>query len=86
MPQTRGVITHAIGFSWDVTGQGIVAVVALVDAVEAQQVGCWAGGGCGVLVVPDYVGYVVTEGSEGAAPEGDLLGQDIVMGYLASQL
>ena len=59
--------------------------MALVDAVEAKQIGSGAGGGGRVFVVPHDHGDVVPKWDDGATTEVDLLGNDVLLGKKASQ-
>ena len=44
MPEAGGIITHAVGFTGNVAGEGVVAVVTLMDAIQSEEVGGRAGG------------------------------------------
>ena len=69
MPEARAVIGHDIGWPRDIGWFGDIAVVALVDAVEAKQVCSGTSGGGGMFVVPNHHGYVVAQGDNGAAAQ-----------------
>ena len=68
--QTGAIVSHHIGWPWDVSWFGDIAVVALVDAVQPEQVGSWSRGGGGVLVVPHNHGDIVTQGDDSATVGG----------------
>ena len=40
VPEPRSIICHVIDWSWDVVGLVEVAVMALVDGLQAKEVGC----------------------------------------------
>ena len=86
MPQARGVISHVVGLAGDVTSGGVVTVVTLVYAVQAQQMGRSFGSCCGFLVAPDGGVDVVSQWRHRPASKVDILGQHVVMHHFANQL
>ena len=79
MPEARAVIGHDIGWPRDIGWFGDIAVVALVDAVEAKQVCSGTSGGGGMFVVPNHHGYVVAQGDNGAAAQVNFIGKDVLV-------
>ena len=85
MPEARAVIGHDIGWPRDVGRLGDIAVMTLVDAVQAKQVCGWTSGGGGVFVVPNHHGYVVSQGDNSAATQVNFIGKDVLVGKKASK-
>jgi hypothetical protein len=86
MPEAGTVVSHDIGGAGNIVRLGQIAVVALVDAVEPEEVGCGAGGGGGVFVVPGYHGDVVAKDTDGVAAAVHLLGENILVCQQSSKL
>ena len=59
--------------------------MALVNAVEAQEVSGWSSSSSRLFVVPDHHGNVVAKGNDSAATDVDLLGDDILLSQEASK-
>ena len=53
--------------------------MTLVNTVQSEQISGWAGGGSGVLVVPDNHWNVVPKGDNGTPVKVDVLGNDILL-------
>jgi hypothetical protein len=62
-----GVIGHGIECSWDEVMLWIVAVLAPMEGLEAQEVGCRLGSSGGLFTVPVDRGCVVMEGEDGCS-------------------
>jgi hypothetical protein len=60
--------------------------VALVDAVEPEEIGSWAGSGGGVFVMPRDHGDVVAKDTNGVSPAVHLLSENVLMGKQSGQL
>ena len=77
--EARGVVSHHVGWSWDVEGLVAVAVSALMETGEVAEVGGCPIGGDSAFVGPCYRGGVVARSVDGAVAdvvlvchEGDL--------------
>jgi len=86
MPEAGWIIGHSIGWPRNIGGIGIVSIMALVDAVEAEEIGGWTSG-CGRLLVrPCCGGGVVTQRGQRAACNINRLSEDVVVDNKASKL
>jgi hypothetical protein len=57
--KARAVISHHIGHAWNEVVERHVAMMTLVEGLESQEVGNWAGGGGGAFALPRHCGGVV---------------------------
>ena len=86
VPQTRAVISHAIGLARQVERALLVAEHSLVHRLKPQKVCGWPRAGCSSLGRPPVRGGVVSAGGRGPLGEIPLTGEDVVVGDVASKL
>ena len=59
VPEPGSIVRHGIDWSWDVVGLVEVAMMMLVEGLEAKEVGRQAHGSCGAFALPTAGGNVV---------------------------
>lgn len=80
MPQATGIVGHGVDGARDVICASNVTVGALVEGIEAQQVGAGGGRRGGALGGPRDGRLVVAGQPNGAFVDGAMLGEDVRMG------
>lgn len=79
--ESGGVVGHDVGVAWDVGGFRAVAVVALVGAVEAAEVGARVGASYCAFAEAGCGGDVVDQVGDGALAHVVEVGDDVVVQY-----
>ena len=76
MLQTGGIISHDVGWTWDVRREGTVAMFSLVEASVVAEVGSGSIGRDGTLGYPGDRRGVVGQGVDGGIGDIVLVSHD----------